>query len=123
MKPPTATHQEKQVMVENGKPIFFEPPKVKEARAKLMAHLGQHVPRSSMTGPLRVIVKWCFPLTGKRSHGQFKDTRPDAHNLNKLLFDCMTDLKFWNDDAQVASEIIEKFWSEKPGIFIQIEKL
>jgi Holliday junction resolvase RusA-like endonuclease len=35
----------------------------------------------------------------------------------------MTALKFWNDDAQVAQEIIEKFWADLPGIYIRITKL
>ena len=32
--PPTVTHQEKKVAVKNGKPIFYEPPELKDARAK-----------------------------------------------------------------------------------------
>jgi len=66
-------------------------------------------------------VKWLFPTRKKKDHGQYKITRPDTHNLNKLLFDVMTDLKFWSDDAQVVSEIIEKFWTcGVPGIWIAI---
>ena len=42
--PPTATHQEKQVHVVNGKPKFYEPQELKKARAKLEAHLWQHRP-------------------------------------------------------------------------------
>ena len=37
MVPPTITHQEKKVNVVNGKPIFYEPEKLKTARQKLMA--------------------------------------------------------------------------------------
>lgn len=44
-------------------------------------------------------------------------------NLQKLLKDCMTEAKFWKDDAQVASEICEKFWAEVPGIYIRIEEI
>jgi len=121
MKPPTATHQEKQVNWEAR--TFYEPDDLKAARAKLMAHLGKHVPDKKYTKAVRVIVKWCFPITGKRKDGQWKTTKPDTHNLNKLLFDVMTDLGFWKDDALVTSEIIEKFWAEKPGIYIKIEEL
>lgn len=32
-------------------------------------------------------------------------------------------VKSWTDDALVASEIIEKFYSKIPGIFICIEGL
>ncbi|MBN1518156.1 RusA family crossover junction endodeoxyribonuclease [Candidatus Sumerlaeota bacterium] len=126
MKPPRTTHQTKSVNATTGKPVFFENPELKEARAKLSAHLAQHRPAQPFDSslPLRVMVKWLFPTRKKSLHGKFKQTRPDTHNLNKLLFDVMTDLKFWNDDAQVASEIIEKFWTvETPGIWIQIEEV
>ena len=103
--------------------MFHEPQKLKTARAKLTAHLGQHVPAERFTGPLRVIVKWLFPITGKHQDGEYKTTKPDTHNLNKLLFDIMTDLRYWKNDALVASEIIEKFWADTPGIYICIENL
>lgn len=50
MKPPTATHQEKKVTIVNGKPVFYEPDDLKAARAKLTAHLGQHVPEKIYGG-------------------------------------------------------------------------
>ena len=40
-----------------------------------------------------------------------------------MLKDCMTGLGYWADDALVASEITEKFWSELPGIYIAIEEV
>jgi Holliday junction resolvase RusA-like endonuclease len=127
MKPPTTTHQEKAVRIiwENGepKPAFYEPDDLKAARAKLTAHLAQHIPEKKYTGAIRVMVKWCFPIKGKHKDGEYKATRPDTHNLNKLLFDIMTDLGYWTDDALVASEIIEKFWAKMPGIYVVIEKL
>ena len=43
--------------------------------------------------------------------------------LQKLLKDCMTHAGFWKDDALVASEIVEKFWSKIPGIYIRIKEL
>ena len=123
MEPPTVTHQEKKVAVRNGKPIFYEPPELKMARSKLMGNLGQHVPEVPFAGPVQLVVKWCFPLIKGKTNGQYKDTKPDTDNLNKLLKDCMQELKFFRDDSQVASEIIEKFWSDVPGIYIRIEEL
>lgn len=123
MIPPTTTHQQKQVMVRNGKPVFYEPAELQAARAKLMGHLGQHVPTKKYTSAVRLMVKWCFPITGDRQDGQYKHTRPDTDNLQKLLKDCMSDLGYWKDDALVASEIVEKFWAEVPGIFIRIEAI
>ena len=123
MIPPTTTHQQKQVTVRKGKPVFYEPEDLKAARAKLMAHLGKHVPESRIDGGVHLTVKWLFPITGDHKDGDWKITKPDTDNLNKLLKDCMTDLGFWKDDQLVASELIQKFYAETPGIFIQIERL
>lgn len=123
MIPPTTTHQQKQVTVRNGKPVFYEPADLKAARSKLMAHLGKHMPSGIFAGPVRLMTKWCFPVTGRHVDGEWKTTKPDTDNLQKLLKDCMTDLAFWTDDALVVSEITEKFWSEVPGIYIRIEEV
>lgn len=123
MIPPTITHQEKQVTVRNGKPIFYEPPELKDARAKLEAYLSKYVPERKLDGAIRLIVKWCFPITGKHKDGEYKTTKPDTDNLDKLLKDVMGDLNFWKDDAQVACEIIEKFWAKVPGIYIFCEEI
>lgn len=121
MKPPTQTHQEKSWTVRNGKPVSYEPAELKEARAKLEAHLAQHRPEQRMAGALRLMVKWCFLIEGEHRNGEYKTSKPDTDNLQKMLKDCMTKLGFWKDDAQVACEIIEKFWAELPGIFISLE--
>lgn len=123
--PPTSTHQMKQVKVVNGKPVFYEPSEVKAARGKLMSHLAQHRPPAKLAGALRLTTKWCFPIpaTGGHHDGEYRTSRPDTDNLQKLLKDCMTKLGFWADDAQVASEIAEKFWADTPGIYICIEEL
>lgn len=121
--PPTTTHQQKQVRVVNNKPMFYEPDDLKAARALLTAHLGQHIPKKKYNNPIRVYVKWCFPITGTHTDGKYKHTKPDIDNSQKLLFDCMTDLGFWKDDSLVVSLIAEKFWAAMPGIYIKIEEV
>lgn len=123
MKPPTKTFQTHKVTCKNGKPIFYQPAELKAVRQKLETHLAKHVPDKKYTGPVQLITKWCFPITGKRKNGQYKTTRPDTDNLQKMLKDIMTDLGFWKDDCLVASEITEKFWAAVPGIYICIKKL
>ncbi len=122
-KIPTVTHQQKKVRVVNGKPQFYEPDMLANARSMYQALLAQHVPPDKLTGPIRLTVKWLFPKTKKATHGQYKTTKPDTDNLQKLLKDCMTDVGFWNDDAQVASEITEKFWADTVGIYVKVEQL
>lgn len=122
MIPPTVTHQEKQVTVVKGKPKFYEPAELKAARAKLEAHLALHAPAAPYTGAVQLVVKWCFPR-GSRPDGAYKTTKPDTDNLQKMLKDVMTKLRYWTDDALVTSEVAEKFWAEKPGIYIYIQSL
>lgn len=123
MVPPTTTAQMHQVTVRRGKPAFYDPPEVKAARAKLESHLSQHRLADPMQGAVRLVVKWCWPNGTDHVDGEPKATKPDTDNLQKLLKDCMTRLGFWHDDAQVASEIVEKFWASAPGIYVKIEEL
>ena len=113
MIPPTATAQEHKVAVRNGKPIFYDPPEVKAAKEKLIANLSKY----------RLITKWLFPNDGKHKNGEYKISKPDTDNLQKMFKDCMTKLDFWTDDQLVASEICEKFWADIPGIYVRIEEL
>lgn len=122
MVPPTVTAQEHEITVRNGKPRLYDPPELREAKQKLAAYLAPHAPPRLDAGPIRLLVKWCFPR-GQHPDGAWKDTRPDTDNLQKALKDCMTRLGFWRDDAQVASEICEKFWAEVPGIYIEVTQL
>ena len=120
--PPTATHQEKKVRMAGGRPVFYDPPEVQAARSKLTDYLAGHRPDRPLEGGIRLLVKWCVPR-GKHRDGEYRITRPDTDNLQKLLKDCMTAAGFWKDDAQVASEICEKFWAEVPGLYICLEQI
>ena len=122
MDPPTCTHQEKKVAVIKGKPVFYDPPEINAARLKLTEHLAKHKPKARYECGVRLMVKWCFPK-GRHRDGEYRITKPDTDNLQKLLKDCMTAAGFWKDDALVASEIVEKFWAKIPGIYIKIEEL
>lgn len=122
MDPPTATAQERRVAAGRGRPAFYDPPRVREARQALMAGLEPHAPPEPMEGPLELYALWCFPR-GRRREGEWKPTRPDTDNLQKLLKDCMTAQGFWRDDAQVAREVAEKRWSGVPGIFVSVRPI
>ena len=124
MIPPTVTAQEHKVTVINGKPLIYDTAEVKEAKKKLMAHLSKHKPLEPLQGTaIRLTVKWLFPKGSRHLDGEYRITKPDTDNLQKMLKDCMTKTGFWKDDALVASEITEKFWADKPGIYIRIEEI
>ena len=71
-KIPTTTHQQKQVTCRNGKPHFYEPPKLIQARAKYMAHFSHFAPKTPLRGCVRLVIKWCFPLKDGTYNGQYK---------------------------------------------------
>lgn len=119
--PPTVTHQQKKVTVVNGRPRFYEPPRLKAAREQLALLLKPHRPRKPYACGLELTVRWQFPK-GRHKPG-YRTTRPDTDNLQKLLKDVMTSAGFWTDDALVAVEHVEKVWSNRAGIYIKIEEL
>ena len=127
MKPPTVTHHAKELraFMKDGKPkaVLHDSAELKDARAKVHAALAPHRPAQPLQGAVRLLAWWCFPLEGTHRDGEYKTSRPDNDNLQKALKDCMTSLGFWKDDAQVASELVEKYWSAVPGIFIKITDL
>ena len=94
LDPPTATAQEKQVRIVHGKPLFYDPAPVKEARSRLITHLLPNRPGKPLDGPISLSTVW------------------------------LTRCGFWYDDAQVVRESVEKRWSDEPaGIFIVVEQL
>ena len=123
MIPPTVTGQMREVRVRNGKPFFYDPPEVRDARMKLMAMLNRYAPAEPITGQaVRLTVKWLFPK-GKHADGEYRITPRDTDNLQKLFKDSMTAVGFWKDDSIVASEVVEKFWAARSGIYVRIETL
>lgn len=117
---PTVTHQEKKIDWKRHR--IYEGDDLKRTRQLLTDSVARHTPDHPLTGPVQLTVKWIWPK-GIHKNGEYKITRPDTDNLDKLLKDCMTDAGFWNDDAQVVSEHIEKFWGDISGIFIKAEEI
>nr|WP_252968911.1 hypothetical protein [Erysipelothrix rhusiopathiae] len=44
----------------SGKPVFYEPAKLKAARSKLMGYLYGFAPEASINGPIRLKVVWLY---------------------------------------------------------------
>lgn len=122
MVPPTVTHQEKKITTVNGRAHFYEGSELKDARQKLTAYLSGHAPATPYTSAVRLVTKWLFPK-GSHQNGEWRTSKPDTDNLQKLLKDVMTSLHYWKDDALVCSELCEKFWADLPGLYIYIEEL
>lgn len=128
MNPPTVTHHDKELhaYLKDGKPraVLHDSARLLDAKAKLRAALLPHRPPQPLQGPVRLVVKWCFfDSEGRHKNGEYKITKPDTDNLDKALKDQMTRLGFWADDAQVASEVSEKFWADLPGVWVFAEEI
>lgn len=121
--PPTATKQEKQVVMgRDGKPRFYPSAAWRAAEADLVAHLEPFRPAEPMRGPVALEVMWLFPSDGHED-GEPYVKRPDTDNLQKGLKDVMTRLGWWEDDALVFCEHVEKRHNGIPGIRIDIEEV
>lgn len=123
MQPPTTTAQQHKVRVVAGKPQYYDPPEVVAAKQKLRCRLAQNAPKQPMDGPLRLMVKWCFPMIGGVVDGQPKDTKPDCDNLQKLLQDEMEDLRFYANDSRIAELVVGKYWATIPGVWVRLEEI
>ena len=121
--PSTVTAQQHKVAVIKGKPRFYEGNDLKAAKALFMWQLRQHAPAEPLNGAIELTVDWIFATKSHRE-GEWRVTRPDTDNLQKLFKDCMTKSGFWNDDSQVCVETVTKRWSRsKPGIHVSVRQI
>lgn len=131
MIPPTVTDQEHRIAARPGqRPMIYDSDDLKAAKETLRAHLGKQRAELFNRGyqtirhaPVRLKVMWCFPKGDTHRNGEYRITKPDTDNLQKALKDVMTKLDYWDDDALVCVEQIEKLWSDVPGIFVRIDRI
>ena len=80
---PTITHQEHKIRIQNGRPVFYEPPELQRVRQIYLDMLSRHKPERKLAGPLALHVVWCF-LTDRHPDGAWRDTKPDTGILRGL---------------------------------------
>lgn len=130
--PDTITAQQKGLKITRSRtgkyyPQFYEKPEVRAAKRKLYYSIQDHRPAEPISGAIELMIVWAFDIgtKPKKYINQFRTTRPDLDNLNKSIMDILTDLKFWNDDSQVAKLLLMKRWvrPEDAGIHITINQI
>lgn len=121
--PPTRTAQQKGESVRGGRIIHYVKREVQEAEDTLRLALRPYRPPVPYDGPIKLTCSWCFDKGKSHKDGEWRTTRPDTDNLQKLLKDCMTKEGFWVDDSRVCYEICKKMWTTKPGLAIVIEPM
>ena len=117
------TAQQKGVSIRYGKPYFYEKPEVRALRNKLYYYCKPHRPPEPFGGAVRLKVILYYKASRKKDIGQFKTTRPDLDNLNKLLWDVLTETGFFLDDSQIAIFEARKGWGTEDKIKIEIEEI
>lgn len=120
---PKGTAQMKRANFRNK--TFFEGKDLKSARQMYIQMLSPNAPKRPLIGPVGATFEFFYPIKDKRKKGQYKVTKPDCDNLVKLLQDCMTQLNYWTDDAQIARLVVEKAYSvhDHAQIHIRVTEL
>lgn len=76
-----------------------------------------------LTGPLRCVVKWCFPASEKHPDGTPMTEKPDMSNMLKTFEDCLTRCGIIEDDRFIVDEHIAKGYRDPQGIWFCVEEL
>jgi len=127
--PPRVTAQQKGACRTPAGIRFFKKRPVQQAEHTLLALLRPFAPAAPLAGPLRLGVDWRMPwrkseTKARRAAGaRWCDVRPDLSNMIKLLEDCLTTLRFWEDDSQVCDVRLTKRWAGNPGMTVWVEPL
>lgn len=83
-----------------------------------------HKPKTPSEAPIRLFIMLRFDKKSpKKLWGTYKTSRPDVDNFCKALIDQMSQVGFWNDDAQVADLHIIKRYAAEAEIYIEWEEL
>lgn len=100
-----------------------------QTKTELTAMLLPHQPKTPLQGALECEIEYVYPWRNSepkknRATGyRWCDTRPDADNILKQFFDCLTMLRFWEDDAQVSDLRFSKRWGNEPRISVIISEI
>lgn len=126
--PPKKTHQSAMRIFKNkeGRAFLGHDKKGSQTQSDLMQLLLPYQPASPLQGEIVLSVDWIYPWrSAEPKKNRVKGfipcvTKPDCDNLAKQLQDCMTKLRFWQDDAQIYSLNFRKFYGDNVGIHVKI---
>lgn len=105
----------------NGKPAFYRDSKAEKYRKTIHLLALPYAPASPLQGYIRLDVIFVLPrpqtLMRKSDPAGLipHNKRPDRTNLLKGTEDALSLAGFWQDDAQIFSGTLEKYYAEKGG--------
>jgi len=130
--PTTATHQSSlRVLKGKGGKFFigkYKKSKLKDWIDEFKYKIRQFKPAFPLEGPIQAKIEFYFPypksISKTKSQGEsWKITRPDLDNMEKMIFDTLTEEGFMTDDSIICSKVSVKKLSNNPRIFIQLTKI
>lgn len=109
----------------------YKAPQQVRQEETLLTLLAPHQPPMPFEGPLSLRVQVFKPIPksfSKKKRGYALDgllrptTKPDLDNVIKHVKDCLTQLRFWEDDKQVVEYLqgTGAWYSDQPGYGIVI---
>ena len=119
---PSVTHNSLNAVMRGNRPAIIKSAKLRDAERAWEARLAKHKPKTPLTGALAITVVFCY-LNDKQA-GQPKATKPDLDNLEKVLFDCLERLEFFDiGDQQIAHKKVSKAFDKVQGAYVKIEEI
>jgi len=113
----------------NGR--VFKDPRQKAEERTIEAFLVEHRPGSPLDGPVSLVVNAMLPIPKSWSKkkamaksGEIWPTgRPDLDNITKNIKDCLTRMRFWEDDNQVVLLNARKSYAENPRWEVEVKEV
>jgi Holliday junction resolvase RusA-like endonuclease len=124
--PPSTTAQHKRQHYVGGKPVFFKAARMAREEQTWAALLTPYRLPAPMVGPTRCAIRLVYPhLKATKLTEQLipKVSKPDLDNATKALVDLLAELRFIEDDKQIAHFEISKFHGPERAVGIRIELL
>lgn len=129
---PVAKGRARMSIGHGGRPIAYTPAKTRKYEAALRFAAAQAMEgRLRFLGAVEVYIEAALPVPQSWSKkkqanalaGIVRPTsRPDADNYAKSAIDALNAVAF-NDDAQITRLVIEKLYSERPCLRIEVRPL
>lgn len=131
MRPPSKTHNDLEAYIvgrgKNMHAAIRKSDELKTAEDLICVWLKSVTKVSEnfqpLTGPLRCVVKWCFPASEKHPDGTPMTEKPDMSNMLKTFEDCLTRCGIIEDDRFICSESLDKGYADIMGIYFSVEEL
>ena len=115
----------------NGHVRMYDPAKSRNYKDYIRLVASEHAPDKLLEGPIALFVNVYRPIpkgmSKKRSllaeQGKLRPTKkPDVDNYLKAIKDALKNV-IWKDDSQVVRVVIDKYYSERPRIEVEIVQL